>query len=57
MVLVTGGAQGLGASIVLKLVQNNYDVIIGYNTNENKALRLCDFVVNNYCACNSLQVF
>ena len=48
MVLVTGGAQGLGASIVLKLAQNNYDVIIGYNTNENKALILCDFVVNNY---------
>lgn len=48
MVLVTGGAQGLGASIVLKLAQNNYDVIIGYNTNEDKALKLCDFVVNNY---------
>ena len=29
MVLVTGGAQGLGASIVEVLAKNGYDVIIG----------------------------
>ena len=38
-VLVTGGAQGLGASIVNEF-SKEYNVLIGYNTNYDKALKL-----------------
>lgn len=39
-VLITGGAQGLGASLARIFKSNNYDVIITYNTNKDKALFL-----------------
>lgn len=42
MVLVTGGAQGLGASIVRIFAKNGYDVIVGYNSNLDKANELKD---------------
>ena len=31
VVLVTGGARGIGRSIVLNMSKNNYDIIINYN--------------------------
>lgn len=48
MVLVTGGAQGLGASIVHIFAQNGYDVIIGYLTNYELAVELCNKVNEKY---------
>ena len=35
--IVTGGAKGIGASIVKKLAQNGYNVILNYNQSENQA--------------------
>lgn len=48
MVLVTGGAQGLGASIVHILAQKKYDIVIGYYSNYEKALCLKEEVESNY---------
>ena len=48
MVLVTGGAQGLGASIVNIFARNHYDVIIGYLSNYDKAIKLCEKVNEKY---------
>lgn len=53
MVLVTGGAQGLGASIVRVFAKNNYDVIIGCLNNEDKAKTLSN-EVNNLYGVNSI---
>ncbi len=39
-VLITGGAIGLGCSLANVFKANNYDVIITYNTNKDKALEL-----------------
>lgn len=48
MVLVTGGAQGLGSGIVHVFAQNGYDVIIGYLTNFELAVELCNKVNEKY---------
>ena len=29
--LITGGARGIGKSIVLNMAKNNYDIILNYN--------------------------
>ena len=47
-VLVTGGAQGLGKEIVKELSKRSYNVIIGYLTNENLALELCNDMNSKY---------
>ena len=47
-VLVTGGSQGLGASIVNVFANNQYNVIIGYLNNKDKASELCDHVNSKY---------
>lgn len=47
-VLVTGGSQGLGASIVNAFANDQYNVIIGYLNNKDKALKLCDEVNGKY---------
>lgn len=46
--LVTGSAQGLGANIIKTFAKNNYDVIITYNTNKEKALKLQKEIINKY---------
>lgn len=46
--LVTGGAQGLGKEIVIELASKGYDVIIGYNTNEKKAIELREYIIDTY---------
>lgn len=59
MVLVTGGAQGLGASIVRAFAKGGYDVIIGYLTSYNKAIELCNEVNEKYnvkCVVNKIDV-
>lgn len=38
--LVTGGAKGIGEAIVRELASNNYDVVINYLTNKEKAEKL-----------------
>ena len=47
-VLVTGGAQGLGKEIVKELSKKSYNVIIGYLTNEEKAIELCAYLNSKY---------
>lgn len=47
-VLITGGSQGLGASIVNVFATNQYNVIIGYLSNKDKALELCNEVNGKY---------
>lgn len=47
-VLITGGSQGLGASIVNVFAANKYNIIIGYLNNKYKALKLCDKVNSKY---------
>ena len=47
VVLVTGGAQGIGKAIVLELAKNHYDVVINYLTS-NKAAALEEEIKKNY---------
>ena len=35
--IVTGGASGIGLSITKKLLKNNYQVIISYNSSADSA--------------------
>lgn len=59
MVLVTGGAQGLGADIVTRFSKNGYDVIIGYLNNEEKALILKNKLNSLYktkCVCEKINI-
>lgn len=46
--LVTGSSRGIGKEIVLNLAKKGYDVIITYNTNEEKAIELNNYIMNNY---------
>lgn len=48
VVLVTGSSIGLGASIVEKFAENNYNVIINYNTHEQEAIDLKDKIEKLY---------
>ena len=47
-VLITGGSRGLGASIVNVFATNQYNVIIGYLSNKDKAIELCEEVNCKY---------
>lgn len=40
LVLVTGSSKGIGASTIESFANNNYDVIISYNTNQEIAYKL-----------------
>lgn len=40
VVLITGGAKGIGKAIALELAKNNYDIIINYLTSEVEAFAL-----------------
>ena len=46
VVLVTGGARGIGRSIVLNMSKNNYDIIINYNQSRVAANDLAKEVKN-----------
>lgn len=40
VVLITGGAKGIGKAIAIELAQNGYDVVINYLTSKNEAITL-----------------
>jgi 3-oxoacyl-[acyl-carrier protein] reductase len=40
LILVTGGAGGIGSAICRKFAENGYDVIVTYNSNKEKAEKL-----------------
>lgn len=46
--LVTGGAKGIGEAIVRELASNNYDVVINYLTNKEKAEKLAKELTEKY---------
>lgn len=48
VVLVTGGAQGIGKAIVLELAKNHYDVMINYLTSNKAAALLEEEIKKNY---------
>lgn len=59
MVLITGGAQGLGASIARIFAKNKYDILITYLTNKEKAIELCKFIEEEYkvkCIAKQLDI-
>lgn len=48
VVLITGGAKGIGAAIALELAKNHYDVVINYLSSKEKAEQLQETIVNTY---------
>ena len=48
VVLVTGGAQGIGKAIVLELAKNHYDVVINYLTSNKAAALLEEEIKKNF---------
>lgn len=48
VVLVTGGAQGIGKAIVLEFAKNHYDVVINYLTSNKAAALLEEEIKKNY---------
>ena len=48
VVLVSGGAQGIGKAIVLELAKNHYDVVINYLTSNKAAALLEEEIKKNY---------
>ena len=48
VVLVTGGAQGIGKAIVLELAKNHYDIVINYLTSSKAAALLEEEIKKNY---------
>ncbi len=48
VVLVTGGAQGIGKAIALELAKNHYDVVINYLTSNKVAALLEEEIKKNY---------
>lgn len=48
VVLVTGGAKGIGKAIALELAKNNYDIVINYLTSEVEAFELQKQIIDEY---------
>lgn len=48
VVLVTGGAQGIGKAIVLELAKNHYDIVINYLTSNKAAALLEEEIKKKY---------
>jgi len=48
VVLITGGANGIGKAIAIELAKNGYDIVINYLTSEIKAKTLKDHIESKY---------
>ena len=48
VVLITGGAKGIGKAIALELAKNGYDVVINYLTSESEAKILKETLTSKY---------
>ena len=48
VVLITGGAGGIGEAIALELARNGYDIVINYLMSEEKALRLKEQICSEF---------
>ena len=56
VVLITGGAQGIGKAIALELGKQGYDIVINYLTSKNEAHSLKDMIIDNYgVRCMAIQ--
>lgn len=56
VVLITGGAQGIGKAIALELGKQGYDIVINYLTSKNEAHALKDMIRDNYgVRCMAIQ--
>lgn len=47
VVLITGGAKGIGRAIALELAKNQYDIVINYLTSNQEAECLKNILFNN----------
>ena len=48
VVLITGGARGIGRAIAVELAKNNYDIVINYLTSKQAAHELQELIINEY---------
>lgn len=48
VVLISGGAKGIGKAIALELGKQGYDIVIDYLTSESEAHALKDDIIKNY---------
>jgi len=48
IVLITGGANGIGKQIAIELAKNNYDIVINYCHSKDKAEELKDNIMKEY---------
>ena len=59
VVLVTGGAQGIGKAIAIELAKNGYDIVINYLTSVDEANALKEKIIQDYgvhCLCIQADV-
>lgn len=47
-VLITGASRGIGASIALEFVKNNYNVVISYNSSKCEGEKVKEYIEKNY---------
>ena len=48
VVLITGGAKGIGRAIALELAKNQYDIVINYLTSNQEAECLKEHIIQQY---------
>lgn len=47
-VLITGSSRGIGKATAIEFAKNNYNIIINYVSNDKKAEKLKDYIINTY---------